>query len=201
MSYYYNYFLGYQRNDDGLIYPLGPYDMNGNLHNVFDRSRSFASDLHERFSLIPEEKYSEALKKEFEYIDYTGEKCLGNVRYLPLNELPDSNYIRKGYFLIDDIVKYEQGESVWELFYDYIPTDVYAQRLQNEITFGEPKPVVDCDGYEIEVHSCRDYVFYAYPDYSSEEYEASLLRNAVESYEYGIEELNNAKIVILETEG
>ena len=201
MSYYYNYFLGYQRNDDGLIYPLGPYDMNGNLHNVFDRSRSFASDLHERFYLVPEDKYSDALKTEFEYTDYTGEKCLGSVRYLPINELPDSNYIKRGYFLLEDVLGYERDGDAWERFYDYIPSEVYAQRMQNELAFGEPKPQVDDFGEEIVVHSCRDYVYYAYPDYYCEGYEVSLLRNALEAYEYGVKELEDSRIVILETEG
>ena len=201
MSYYYNYFLGYQRNDNGLFYPLGPYDMNGTMHNVLSRSRSFASDLHERFYLIPKEKYSVALEEEFRYEDYSGKAYIGDVRFAYLGSLPSGSYIRKGYFLIDDIIAYERGGDIFELFYDYIPLEVYAQRMQNELTFGPPKPKTDEFGEEYEVHSCKDYAYYAYPDYTSEEYETWLIRNAIDMYEYGVKELDDSRIVVLETEG
>lgn len=202
MSYYYNYFLGYRNNDDGLIYPLGPYDMNGNLHDVFSRSRSFASDLHERFSLIKEKEFSDELRKEFTYRGLEGNQSLGEVRYCPLSQLPDGSYLKKGYFLIDDIKRYERnGHDAFDLFYDYIPVEIYAQMMKNELTFGAPKNIYDCEGEEIEIHSCRDYAFYMYPDDSSEEYEAFLLRNAFESYEYCVDELDGATLVVLETEG
>ena len=207
MSYYYNYFLGYQNNDDGLFYPLGPYDMNGNLHDVFSRSRSFASNLHERFSMIPTDKFSEPLKKEFTYENCYGEKDLANVRYLYLEGLPETNYLRKGYFLIEDIKMYEDAMrnnevyGCFDYFYDYIPLEVFPQIMQNEITFGKSVNTSEEDDSVDKKHSCRDYAFYIYPDYTSEAYEASMLINAVGMYEYGVKELDNARVVIMETEG
>ena len=38
MSYYYNYYIGYKK--DNKIYPLGPYDCNGNLKPVISKSSS-----------------------------------------------------------------------------------------------------------------------------------------------------------------
>lgn len=204
MSYYYNYFLGYRNKEDGLFYPLGPYDMNGNLHDVFSKSRSFASDLHKRFYMIPKDKFSDALRKEYTYEGYTltDEEELADVRYLPVSELPTGSYLKKGYFLIDDIKQYEKNDGdSWDLFYDYIPVTIYAQMMKNELTFGKPKNIYDCEGEEIDVHSCSEYAFYMYPDYNSEEYESFLLREAIEMYEFGVDELRNADLVILETEG
>ena len=47
MSYYYNYYLGYVK--DGRVFSLGPFDYSGKLKALLSRSRSFASDLHDRF--------------------------------------------------------------------------------------------------------------------------------------------------------
>ena len=74
MSYYYTYYLGYER--EGKIYPLGPYDCFGKLRDVVNRSRSFASDLHERFWPVKEEEISDELRKEFEYTDWEGKKTV-----------------------------------------------------------------------------------------------------------------------------
>lgn len=203
MSYYYNYFLGYKNKDDGLYYPLGPYDMNGNLHDVITESRSFDCGLHERFYIVPIDKYSEALKKEYSYIDYDGDTKYATIRYLPVSELPTGSYLKKGYFLFNDIKLYEEYRNVMDLdvFYDWMPESLYVEKMKNEIIFGKPETQFDCEGNELPNHSCSEYAYYMYPDYSSEEYNAQLLRNVLSIYDYGVKELNNAEVVILETEG
>lgn len=208
VSYYYNYFLGYM-DKDKIVYPLGPYDMNGECHYIISRSRSFASDLHENFYFLPEERMSDRLKKEMSYENWDGEIKVTDLKFLPLNELPKDSFIRKGYFLIKDIEMYEKSFDdpscidIGELFWDTIPTSVYAQKMQNEITFGAPKPKTDEFGEEIIEHPCSDYAFYAYPDYLSAAYESFVIRMAAEIYDYRVDELreDGTEIVVLETEG
>lgn len=207
MSYYYNYFLGYKRNDNGLFYPLGPYDMNGVLHDVLSLSRSFASDLHELFYVIPKEKYSDKLKEEFTYKNCYGEEELGSVKWCSLADLPSGTFIKKGYFLIKDIEIYEKSMAedgyvdTFDIFYDYIPCEIYGQMIQNELTFGLPDPREDEFGEIIMPRSCREYALYAYPNYHSMEYESFIIRNSANMYEFGVKELDDAQIVVLETEG
>lgn len=199
MSYYYNYYIGYE--SDGKLYPLGPYNSFGQLCDVISKSRSFASDLHEDFYNIESEQISDELRKNFEYKDYNGDNVI-DVKYLPLDELTKGSFIKKGYFLIDDVKHYEKTGDSWDIFYDNLSPEMYTAMLQNELTFGKPQPKKDEFDDEIIVHSASDYMFYAYPDYNSKEYEAEILRCAIESlYSYRYMNNNNARIVILETEG
>ncbi len=200
MSYYYNYYIGYIDLEDGKIYPLGPYNSKGSLCAVISRSRSFASDLHEVFYHVPEDKISEPLREKFEGENWEEETAV-DVRYLPVEELPSKSFIRSGYFLIDEVKAYESDEDGWfDGFSNPISPDVYAAKLQHEMMFGKNKPEKDCEGEEYTPPNASDYMYYAYPDYSSREYEAHILKCAVESLEsynlpYG------TKCVILEDEG
>ena len=200
MSYYYTYYLGYKHN--GKIYPLGPYDCFGKLRDVINRSRSFASDLHERFSIVKEEEISDELRKEFEYTDWNGEKNI-ELRKLALDALPSGEYIRKGYALIEDVKEYEEAETgdTDGLFCDFLTPTVYAAMAINEKTFGKPPEREDCEGNKYIPNSASDYMYYAYPDYRSESYEAFILRTAAASYEYTDEMPDDAEIVILLSEG
>ena len=49
ISWYYCYTLAIKSKKDNKIYPLGPFDNKGEWKYIIERSRSFASDLHERF--------------------------------------------------------------------------------------------------------------------------------------------------------
>ena len=200
MSYYYNYTIGYMHEDK--IYPLGPYNSFGKLKDVISKSRSFASDLHYSFWHIPEEMISDELRKEFEYEDWKGEKQI-EVKYLPVTELPEGSFIKTGYFLIEDVEQYEQehGDS-YDLFYDHLSPTVYAAKAQNEARFGSPEKQVDEEGGDITPHSASEYMYYAYPDFNSKEYEAFQLRAAAEMLkEYGRPMPDGAVLVVLETEG
>ena len=202
MSYYYNYYLGYIDKIDGLFYPLGPYDNNGKLQCVFYRSRSFASDLHEDFYRIQSDKYSKQLKEEFSYKDYDGTIHYEEVAYLSKTELPSFDYIKSGYFLIDDVKRYiENNKRLYDLdiFYDYLEPELFAAKQINELSTGIPPVKYDCEGYPLEQHSCSEYMYYAYPDYHSKEYESFLLRTACEMYDDY--DFKDKEIIILETEG
>lgn len=197
MSYYYSYYVGYEK--DGQIYPFGPYNSFGKLSPVIEDSRSFASDLHEDFYPVPENKISNELRKEFEYKDWSGNPAI-DVKYLPVSSLPKGSFIKSGYFLIEDVKRYEEeGHPInFDGFYQKLDPVIYAAKLQNEITFGTP---VCSNEYE---YTASDYMFYSYIDYMCEEYDAYKLREMVrilKSSEYDPDVPRDIKYVILETEG
>ena len=198
MSYYYSYYIGYKL--DGKIYPWGPYDANGKLKPVICRSRSFASELHYDFLNIDKNSISDELIKEFEYNDCLGEARILNVKYLPENDLPIGSYIKHGYFLIDEVKQYNNGEDPLDCFSEIITPEVYAAKLHNEITFGKNKPKKDEFGYEYTEPNASDYMYFAYPDYQTEEYESFLLRQMIDSMADN-ELSKKAEYVVLETEG
>jgi hypothetical protein len=146
--------------------------------------------------MIPDE-----LRKDYEYETYEGEKEMPRLKYLRVSELPKESYIKKGYFLIRDVVLYEEGDGDSdELFYDRISPSVYAGMMKNEITFGKPADEYDAEGEKIERHSAGDYMYYAYPNYFSKEYEAEMLRvTAGMLDEYDLPK--GSELVVIEDEG
>lgn len=198
MSYYYSYYVGYRDINSDKIYPLGPYSSKGKLCSALCRSSSFASDLYEDFLYIKDSQISDELRNEFEYESYNGTKEI-KVKYLPVKDLPTDSYISTGYFLISDVEAYENDRYSFEGFYDKLTPQVYATKLENQLKFGPNKPKTDDFGSTYTEHDASDYMFYAYPNYESREYEAFVLRNftgCLEDYD-----LKDAEYVILETEG
>ena len=199
MSYYYNYYIGYKSG--GKFYPLGPYDAFGHIHPAVWKSSSYASDLHRSFQRLNNKDYSDELRNTFSYTNYRGEEEVVDVKFLPWHELPSDSYIKRGYFLIEDVFAYEKDSYAEDIFHDYLTEFEYAALLKRELAFGKQEPRVDCEGNPIEVHSPSDYIYYAYVDSESEEYEAFLIRNACESLKYSGEIPADAEFVVLETEG
>lgn len=201
MSYFYSYYIGYKK--DGKIYPWGPYDASGKLHCVYYRSRSFTSDFHLDFHPVNDEEISDELRKEFEYEDWNGNKVV-NVKYLPTSELPDDNYIKDGYYLINDVQAYQNNREEYDNFdgfYDRITPDVYAAKVHNELTFGKNQPKKDAEGEEYTEPNASDYMYHAFPDYYSREYESFMLRlmlSSLDEYEFA-KDIDG--YVILMTEG
>lgn len=197
MSYYYNYYLGYVK--DGRVFPLGPFDYSGKLKALLSRSRSFASDLHDRFFRIKEEMISDELRHEFEYEDYEGGIQMQNIHTLMLDELPKGSYIKSGYFLIEDVERYmHTGDS--DSFYDRKDPAVFAAILQSEAVLGAPPTKYDLEGNPYPIRSAADYMYFAYPDYQSEAYEAFLIRQFAEALER-YPDIEFDSIIVLETEG
>lgn len=206
MSYYYDYYIGYRKKgeDEDIVYPLGPYDYQGKLKSVLCKSRSFASDLHEDFTRISNDKVTKELLNALEWEDTKG----AIIKYLSVKDLGSSDFIKTGYFLIKDIetyYKYKDECSIGDLdiFYDKLTPELYALKMQNELAFNvQEAPITkDDEGYEVETHLCRDYAFFSYPDYSSKEYEIFVIKNALsvyDTYDYKTEDI---EFVIIETEG
>lgn len=196
MSYYYDYYIGYQ-TPDKKIYPIGPFDAKGNIHSALTRSRSFASNLHDEFYYMNEKNITDELVDALGYAEDGEEKKFEHGKFLPLRELPNGSFIKDGYFLIEDVMHYNKtGEAE---FYDCIPKEVYAAKLQNEITLGPPLPETDEFDQDVTPKSCRDYMYFAYPDTESEEYEACVIRLMAEAFEFAIPK--DATMVVIETEG
>lgn len=198
MSYYYSYYVGYKK--DGKIYPLGPYNCRGQLWNLFSRSRSFASKLYEEFHEVTEDMISDELRKAFEYTDWNGNKVC-RVKFLPKDDLPKGSYIKSGYFLIKDVQEYEETNDSEGLFFDHISPEIYAAKLDHEMKFGKNPPQKDAEGFEHQEPSASDYMFYAYPDWDSAEYEADFIREFAYHFVDNETMLDSDEIVILETEG
>ena len=176
-----------------------PYNADGKLKPMVSRSRSFASDLHEEFYSVSDEEISEELRKEFEYESWDGSKVI-DVKYLPEKDLPTGSYIKKGYFLIKDVQAYENDEcGNFEGFYDVISPEIYAVKVQHEMMFGKNQPKKDAEGYEYTEPNASDYMYYAYPDGDTKEYESFILRQLIEALrDY---RKDGIEYVVLETEG
>ena len=102
MSYYYNYYIGYQ-TPDKKIYPIGPFDARGNIHSALTRSRSFASNLHDEFYYINEKSVTDELIDALGYAWEGEEKKFEHGKFLPLNELPNGSFINDGKVSLGDV--------------------------------------------------------------------------------------------------
>lgn len=197
MSYYYCYTIGIM-DKEGKIKPFGPYDANGNLKYVIEKSRSFASDLHEDFYEVKKEQITDELYKQFSYKEWDGKEIF-KVKYLPIENLTIKSYLKKGYFLIDDVQAWEQGGDD-NLFCNMITPEVYTEKMRNELTFGKNQPKEDEYGNKYTEPNASDYMYYAAIDYNSKEYEAEQIRNVAAILEnYNMPE--GSKLVALEVEG
>ena len=196
MSYYYCYTIGIIDKND-KIKPLGPYDANGNLKYVIEKSRSFASNLHEYFHYIRKDQITDELRKEFIYDDSSE---VENLKYLPVCELPNESYLIKGYFPIEDIQNYELGNySAEDILCNMITPTIYAEKLKKEYMFGKNKYEEDIEGEKYKEPNASDYMYYVIEDYNSKEYEAELLRNV--AYIVGDNLSEGESLVVIETEG
>lgn len=198
MSYYYNYYIGYRK--DGKFYPWGPYNRFGKIVPALSKSRSFASTLHNYFVPIEDKAVSDELRAQFEYTDWQGKKRV-DVKYLEVDKLPVEDYIKRGYFLIDEVQNYSSDFDWFDEFSAPLTPEVYAAKVQHELTFGKNQPRKDEDGFEYTEPNASDYMYFAYPDYNSQEYEAAYIHQVASSlWDYNLES-EGAEFVILETEG
>lgn len=174
----------------------------GDLCAAICRSRSFASDLHNMFSPVPRKEASDELLKQFEY-NYSENSC-SEVKALPLSELPSSEYIKHGYFLIKDVQAYEtrdESDCWFDGFYEYLTPSVYAAMVQNEAKFGRPEEKTDVEGVKNQPRSASDYMFYSYADYYCREYEAHIIKKVAYILSDYAHLPKDAELYVIETEG
>lgn len=184
MSYYYSYYLGIKKSD-GLIYPIGLFDESGKLYPVIERSRRFASDLHNDFCQMSVAMASNKLKEEFASMIADGA-----VKYLPISSLKSAEFVKTGYFLISDINQYESTHDHTRLFEYRLSPTTFAEMLRNNSRYPvDPK------------YSAEDFAYYAYCDTNSKEYETFLITSAFCSYFHKHYKDNYDDYVVIETEG
>lgn len=198
MSWYVNYYLGIM-DSEGKIRPLGPFNSDGKLCCIRSTSRSFTTELHERFDIIQAHQYTEELRKYFDYYMKEDNRASEYFGYLEIDELPKESYLKRGYFLLEQVNEYLETEEAD--FWNMLTPQQYALKLDNELKFGAPKPKKDEYGVEITEYSCADYTYFAYPKYQSEEYESELLRTVAYILKSESALKNGEKIVAIKTEG
>lgn len=177
MSYYYTYYLGYKKDDKYHV--LGPFDDSGKLCPVLIKSRSFASSLHDRFYCSEESDFDDKAKEYFSYDSYDGSRRMERISVLPLGELPSGSIIKTGYVLVSDVQAYEKGEE--DVFYDVLSPVVYSAKANNERMFGKNPEITDEYGDSYHEPNASEYMYYAWVDTRSEEYEAFIIRTQLET--------------------
>lgn len=204
MSWYTIFYLGIQDND-GKITPLGPFDYKLDFKHVLCTSRSFTTDLKDSFYPITKEMLTDKLRREFPNEVEDEENIYQYFEYLPLKELPQGDWIKSGYYLLEDIRAYQEYKigkiDHFEGFYNELSPIEYAMKLENEIKFGKPDPKYDIEGEELPNYTCADYAFYTYPDYMCKEYEVYLLRTVANILMEDYEIPEGSRIVVVKTEG
>lgn len=206
MSYYYGYRLGYLK--DNKIYPLFPFSVDGTWEDIISRSRSYGDELHELFDHIPVEMVSDELKsrivRDLETPEDRFKENLSYWKWLRFSDLPIGSYIKTGYFLINDVLRYESepGEYIYPsyagLFYDKLSPNAYIARMNTyQLTKQDGKKDEDGDWIERPVY---DYMYYAYPDYGSDEYAAAMIRSAASMCDMFCYD-NKAELVVIDVEG
>lgn len=197
MSWDTTFYLGIM-DKDKKIRPLGPFNHKGEYRDVFYTSRSFTTDLKEDFYPIKWEQMTDELHKEFSFKS-PNDEMFQFFEYLPLSELPNGEYIKRGYFLREQVNAYLEDEDT--TFYNVLTPEQYAFKLENELKFGPPKPKKDCEGEEYIEPSCADYVYFSYPEYQSKEFEAYILRFIASTLVNSWELEDGEQIVVIKTEG
>lgn len=178
MSTTYNFYIGYRDNKTNMVHVIGPYDELGNLHEVFYKTSSFISDLKDRFSEVNIDNIEEKYREKFTESSYFEEdKKFSRLYSLDISDLPNDDFVKSAYYLKEDVQNYLNNKD-WDFdgFYEKIDPFTYSQMLTNELLFGKPEPKKDAEGYDITQYTASDYVWFCYPDYYGQEYEAFKLK-------------------------
>lgn len=176
------YFYLVEKRKDGKFYPL--FETKDNFLKevaalpTYYENTDFVS---EYFSHLKKEDFSDELSKLLEL-----EKRETNIMSCSLSDLRfRRNFIRSGYFLKKEVQMYlnpELEEEVRQnmieegiIFYDWIPAEVYAEKLKDDLIFGLPKNEEEPDEDNEEetsdnIKNSREYMFFCYPDFNSIEY-------------------------------
>lgn len=175
---------------------------------IYWKSGSFVDrDFTGEFWKVNEADCDEEMVKAFTFKDWHDEDSftddLGYLTYEDLSNM-NSEYIRRGYYLVEDVSRYEADDSALfneDIFYDHVSPTVYTNMCLKQIKKHTEK---DCEGYEYTVNGFEEYMYYAYPDYESKEYMIHELQTIMNSYQEGIDYLDEFKdkeLILLQSIG
>ena len=152
MSMYYYYYLGYWDENHKLV-PYGPYDDEGNLHELFWYNYRSSIEVHREFNMLSKEDFSEkfvsAIQSLFElsYEDVlTGEWYSDGWGYMDLKDFVNGitslqDLIRTGYWPADELVEFlsvPEEERADILYYgelsEPLSSDAYAAKVSLDHT-------------------------------------------------------------------
>ena len=194
MSTYYYFYVGYIDNKTNKVHPMGPFDDYGKLKEIFYRTGSSISNMVDAFESVNFDDIDEKYQEKFSNPSWNDEnKRTSTLRMQYIDQLPSSDFIKSGYFLVKDVNEFlkdkENNTYDFDGFYEKVDPILYAEMVKKEIMFGKPKPEKDEEGYEIPVYSASDYMWFSYPDYWCEEYESFMCKNAYhilyDSFDFG----------------
>lgn len=180
-----DFFDNYDYMDDTLeMEPDGRWKKTGKIRKpltIETRCASFAYDIDEEFYECSEDEFSEELKNAFYNLDWNNNRVFDRtLKSLSFEELfkLDDNYIKKGYFLVEDIAEYEKTGDSEGLFYTGISPLEYSNLAAKQIKRSTYK---DEYGDEYVKYGWEDYMYYAYPDYQCKEYIVHVLKILIRS--------------------
>lgn len=214
MSTYYSYYIGYKdEQGDNLIHPLGPFDADGKLHPAGEWSRSWCPGFRNMFYRSAANEYSgefvDAIKTTYDSQDeevFDNDGFTSEMDWIYLSELPSGDYIKSGYFLIDDVRNYlavnnnDRVELLDELFFDKVTPVAYNGMCDSELKFGKKEPTKDELGFVIQHNNASDYMYFAYEDTNCDAYKAHVIKVVADVYEsYKLPK--GAKKVVIQTIG
>lgn len=131
---------------------------------------------------VSEDMLTEELRAAFTVEGWNGQDhLLESIHWISYDEFMkcNSNYIKTGYFLVEDVKAFLQGADTEELFYDNLPAAVYADMCARKISARE---VEDSEGCKHVQRGWEDYMYFAYPDLDGEAYLTHTLKVLLNSY-------------------
>ena len=177
MSYLYKFFLG-KKYADGTIDYVGD-------ESITIRSYSsgfFNDEFLSPFDYVAESEMREKLKKYMETTGWNDEPIIRKLMYLSFDDFfkIDRNYIKSGYFLAEDVSEYLKSEDKYYFdgFYNSLDPIMYSSLVRTR-----PETIIrDSQRYEGEkevLRGANDYMWFAYPDYSSIQYMAEEMASII----------------------
>jgi len=189
MSTSYSFYIGYTEEGSKVIHPYGPFNNFNKLYPIFTKSRSFISDIYTEFSKTDIDELDDKLKEEFTYHSDLTDKIENNLYYLDIDNLPSSDFMKDGYFPVEDIASYfEERESEYDEFY-------YSDKISSESYSIQLEVAVKSDNKET-IERLKGYTYFRYPDFNCIEYDSFLIKKSFSEWDikYELENKNGLKI-------
>ena len=168
MSTYYSFYIGY-RTKDKKFHAFGPFDKDNKLRPILVKSRSFISDLYQEFYPVRIEDMDEFVEIMFTHSSIYGntDGLVTDLKWLPVSDLPGTDFMKTGYFLTEEIMDYIlTKEPCFSEHYEMIE---YSILLEAAVKNNNTE----------EIERLKKYSFFSYPDYDSAEFESYILNHAI----------------------